>query len=187
MKVCVATLSSISTYSQGKKIQEKKRPKEADADFEARIWKERAHWTEDGRLVIPPEQFSFAIKDMARTLRIRIEGKGHSEYGKLFMAGILITDGIVTEYTRDTVPHWTGSMHAQGKRGGGSRVDRTFPMVPKWRGDLTVYILDDQIPQDIFERVLNECGKLAGVGRYRPSQGGTNGRFRVEKCVWSEQ
>lgn len=37
-------------------------------------------------------------------------------------------------------------------------VDRTFPVVPKWGGVLEIYILDDEIPKDVSERVLHECG-----------------------------
>ena len=35
---------------------------------------------------------------------------------------------------------FTGSMNADGKRGSGKRVDRTFPVVPKWGGVLEIYI-----------------------------------------------
>jgi len=187
MKVCRATIESISPYSASRKHAEEKGEKESHADFEQRTWREKAHYTDDGHVLIPPESFSFAIKAMASRLRIRIPGKGQSEYGKLFTAGILITDGLVCKETRETVASFTGSMNADGKRGSGKRVDRTFPVVPKWGGVLEIYILDDEIPKDVFERVLHECGKLNGVGRYRPAQGGTNGRFKVTKFEWSEQ
>ena len=173
MKVCKAQLESISPYSVSRLHREPKR--------------EKAHYAPDGHVMIPTESFAFAIKAMASRLRIRIPGKGQSEYGKLFTAGILITDGIVLPETRDTVVSWTGSMNADGKRGSGKRVDKTFPMIPKWSGELIVYVLDDEIPRDVFERVLNETGKLNGVGRYRPAQGGTNGRFRVVSIKWSEE
>jgi hypothetical protein len=164
-----------------------KKDKESHADYEDRTWREKCHYADDGHVLIPPESFSFAIKAMASRMRIRIPGKGQSEYGKLFTAGILITDGIACKETRETVSHWTGSVHADGKRGSGSRVMRTFPVVPKWAGKLEVYVLDDNIPKDVFENVVSETGKLNGVGRYRPAQGGTNGRFKATKFEWREE
>lgn len=187
MKVCYAQLSSISPYSASKMLPDTKGKKESHADYDQRIWRDKAHYDDAGRLVIPPESFSFAIKAMAARMRLRIPGKGNSEYGKLFLAGILVTDPVPTKYTRDTVPSWAGNMHANGVRGNGKRVWRTFPIVPEWSGELCVYVLDDEIPKDVFERVLDECGKLNGVGRYRPAQGGTNGRFRVNSVRWAEQ
>lgn len=185
MKVCNVTIASISPYSASRMHMTNKGAKESHADYEERTWREKAHYTDDGHVLIPPEAFSFAIKAMASRLRMRIPGKGQSEYGKLFTAGILITDGLVLPETRDTVLSWSGNMNADGKRGSGKRVWRTFPHVPKWGGTLEVNILDDEIPKDVFERVVVECGKLNGVGRYRPAQGGTNGRFKVTKFEWS--
>jgi hypothetical protein len=177
----------MAPYSASRKHNEPKGDKESHADYEVRTWREKCHYTDNGHVVIPPESFSFAIKAMASRLRIRIPGKGQSEYGKLFTAGILIVDGLVLPETRDTVLSWSGSMNADGKRGSGKRVDRTFPMIPKWGGTLEIFVLDDEVPKDVFERVMNDCGKLNGVGRYRPAQGGTNGRFKVTKFKWSEQ
>lgn len=187
MRICTITMESLSPYSASRQHMTPKGDKESHADYEERTWREKAYYNDDGRVVIPPESFSFAIKAMASRLRIRIPGKGQSEYGKLFTAGILITDGLVLKETRDTVQSWSGSMNADGKRGSGKRVWRTFPHVPKWGGSIEVYVLDDEIPKDVFERVCNECGKLNGVGRYRPAQGGTNGRFKITSFKWSEQ
>lgn len=187
MRTCKITVESMAPYSASRKHNEPKRDKESAADHDARTWRERCHFADDGHVMIPPESFSFALKAMAQRLRMKIPGKGNSEYGKLFVAGILITDGLVLPETRDTVLSWTGSMNADGKRGSGTRVDRTFPMIPKWGGDVLVYVLDDAIPKDVFEYVAKQCGMLNGVGRYRPAQGGTNGRFACKKFTWSEQ
>ena len=187
MKEVTFTIESISPYSASRKHDApKKNDKEGPADYDARTWREKCHYTDDGNVIIPPEAFSFAIKATAQKLQLKIPGKGTAKYGGRFLSGILITDGLVLPETRDTLKSWTGSMNADGRRGSGKRVDRTFPMIHKWGGSITCYILDDEIPKDIFERVVHECGKLNGVGRYRPAQGGTNGRFRVTKFVWKE-
>jgi len=45
---------------------------------------------------------------------------------------------------------------------------------------LIVHILDDSIPEDVFGKVVNDCGLFNGFGRYSPRVGGHNGRFTVE-------
>lgn len=188
MRTVAMTIESISPYSASRQhMTPKIRDKETPADYEERTWREKCHYTDDGHVVIPAEAFSFGLKATAQKLRLKIPGKGNSEYGKLFLAGLLITDGLVLPETRDTVLSWSGSMNADGKRGSGKRVWRTFPHIPKWGGTVLVYVLDDAIPADVFEMVAIECGKLNGVGRYRPAQGGTNGRFRVTQFEWASQ
>lgn len=187
MRLCVMSCESLSPYSASRQHFTPKKDKESPADYEDRTWREKAHYTDDGHVVIPPESFSFGLKAMASRLRMKIPGKGNSEYGKLFLAGILITDGVILPETRDTVQSWTGSMNADGKRGSGTRVQRTFPHIPKWKGDVHVHILDDAIPKDVFEYVAKQFGLLNGVGRYRPAQGGTNGRLKITRFQWSEQ
>ena len=188
LRVCTMTIESVSLYSASRQhFTPKLDKKETPQDYEERTWREKCHYNDDGHVVIPPESFSFAIKAMAARLRMKIPGKGNSEYGKLFLAGIMILDGLVCKETRETVQSWTGSMNADGKRGSGTRVLRTFPIIPKWGGDLQVYIGDESIPADVFEYVVQQAGMLNGVGRYRPAQGGTNGRFRVTKFKWESQ
>lgn len=188
LRVCTMTIESVSLYSASRqhgtpKIDEKETP----AAYEERTWREKCHYNDDGHVVIPAESFSFALKATASGLRMKIPGKGNSEYGKKFLAGILITDGLVCKETRETVLSWSGSMNADGKRGSGTRVWRTFPIIPKWGGDLQVYVLDEAIPDKVLQYVAEQCGLLNGVGRYRPAQGGTNGRFKVNKFKWESQ
>ena len=69
--------------------------------------------------------------------------------------------------------------HADGRRGSGKRVWRTFPVWEKWATTLVIHILDDSIPEDIFAKVLEAFGLFIGIGRYRPQNGGYLGRFIV--------
>ena len=75
--------------------------------------------------------------------------------------------------------------NADGVRGSGKRVFRTFPVIPVWSGVLDVMISDPDLPDAVFERVVIAAGRCQGVGRFRPEKGGSNGRFTVTKFEWA--
>ena len=77
--------------------------------------------------------------------------------------------------------------HANGKRGPGTRVNRLFPIIPNWKGDLHMRIFNDDIPQQVFEEFFEFAGLNIGIGRGRPATGcaAGNGRFRPVKFKWS--
>lgn len=74
--------------------------------------------------------------------------------------------------------------HADGKRGSGTRVPRTFPVIRQWHGKALFYVLDETITREVFQRYLEEAGKFIGVGRFRPRNGGFYGRFEVKSLDW---
>ena len=77
-----------------------------------------------------------------------------------------------------------GYGHADGKKGSGTRVARTFPVIHEWDGTAEVMILDESITKDVFTRYLEEAGKFIGIGRFRPRNGGFYGRFSVGEVLW---
>ena len=119
-------------------------------------------------------------------LRMRIPGKGQSEYGKHIKAGVLVTEPLHLGITKDAVPGEWLHMNADGKSGSGTRVLRCFPCIREWGGEVTYYVLDDTITRDAFEVHLRESGNFVGLGRFRPACGGFYGRFSVEKIAWKD-
>jgi hypothetical protein len=69
---------------------------------------------------------------------------------------------------------------SDGQRGGGKRVRKNFPAIDPWSGTVTVLVIDDEIPNEIFARVFHECGRFNGWGRFRPQTNGFYGRFIVK-------
>ncbi len=98
----------------------------------------------------------------------------------------MVVENIPLGIHKDEVERIVIPAHSGGKRTDGTRVFRSFPIIPEWSGVLQVYVLDDIITKDVFERVVRECGQFNGIGRYRPQNGGVNGRFKVLKLEWSE-
>lgn len=184
MKTATATLESSSPYSQSKHYKTPKLDKEGSADYEARTWRERMHSTPEGNVYIPPMAFKNCITEAAKFLGIQIPGKGKSTYTKHFEAGIIVTEGLTLPDKKDKVECEWLFVPADGKRGSGKRVEKCFPVIPMWQGDVSFFILDETITEGVFLSHLEEAGKFIGIGRFRPRNNGFYGRFEVKKLTW---
>ena len=187
MRVCTATLESLSPLCQSRFHNTPKLEKESHDDYEKRTWREKLRADDSGNVVIPPMSLKFAIDDAAKRLRMRIPGKGQSEYGKLLAGGVMVMDGLTLNVKKDDVEGQWLHLNADGRRGGGTRVMRCIPTIPKWKGEMVFYIIDDAIPNDVFEYHLNQAGMIVGIGQHRPGNGGFCGRFKVVKTKWTNQ
>lgn len=187
MKTAICTLKSTSPYSQGRYHESPKKDKELHKDYETRTWREKLHYLpETGQVFIPPMAFAVSVKEAAKYLNLQIPGKGKSTYTKNFDAGILVTEPLLIEANKDTVDCENVFVPADGRRGGTTRVMKSFPLIHKWAGKVTYYILDDIITEDVFKKVLEASGNLIGVGRFRPRNCGYYGRFEATKIEWNE-
>lgn len=184
MKKVIAELQSVSPYSQSKHYDVPKLDKERPDDYEKRTWRNRCHSDENGQIFIPPMAFKNCLSEAAKYLQIQIPGKGKSTFTKHFEAGILIMDPMPVGINIDDVKGETFFVPADGKRGGSKRVMRTFPVIPKWKINLTAYILDETITEEVFKYHLEQAGKFIGVGRFRPRNNGFYGRFEVLSIQW---
>lgn len=185
MKTAIATLKSLSPYSQSRYYDTPKLNKEGPKDYEARTWRDRLHATEEGNVYIPPMAFKNCLSEIAKFLGKQIPGRGKSSYTKHFEAGVLVTDPLVLAIKKDSVPGEWLHVPSDGVRGSGKRVLKCFPAIQEWSGDVTFYIFDDTITPEVFEEHLKEAGSFIGIGRFRPRNNGFYGRFTVEKVRWS--
>lgn len=184
LRTATVRLESLSAYSQSKRIWAKKEDNESHDDFEERSWKERLT-LKDGKVYIGPMSFKKALQGAAGMLGDKVPGQGGAaKFVKHFVAGVMITDGIVTDYTPDTVLSEKIGCNSKGKRGGSIDVARRFPMIPKWSGQLQFYIYDPHITSDVFRKHLEAAGLMIGVGRFRPENGGYLGTFRIVDFKW---
>jgi hypothetical protein len=184
MKKALCHLVSMSPYSQSKYISEKKSRDETHADFEKRAWPERCHWNESGNLYIPPMSFKNCLSEAAKYKSIQIPGKGKSTYTKHFEAGVLVVDPLELPITRENLQHEWLHVPSDGRRGGTTRVEKCFPLIPSWEGKVEFLVLDEIITQDVFTEHLQDAGSFIGMGRFRPRNNGFYGRFKVESVSW---
>ena len=185
MRKAICSLRSMSPYSQSKYIQEKKTRDETHADFEKRSWQQRCHWDDSGRVYIPPMSFKNCLSEAAKYKSIQIPGKGKSTYTKHFEAGVLVVDPLVLDVTKDTLQSEWLHVPSDGRRGGTTRVEKCFPLIPQWSGAVEFLILDEIITPEVFEEHLTDAGSFIGIGRFRPRNNGFYGRFKVEGIKWA--
>lgn len=194
MKTATVKLSSASPYSQSRLYTKNEVPpleKESAADYDMRNWRHHQHWDEKtGRVFLPPMALKNSLMEAAQYLGEKVPGKRNATWSKHFMAGVLVTDPVfIIDADGEPVMHdkttsETFPCHSDGKRGSGSRVMRTFPVVREWSGEAKFYVLDESITKDVFIHHLEESGKFIGVGRFRPRNGGFYGRFFCELLKW---
>ena len=185
MKTATVQLRGVSPYSQSKHYQTEKLQKESAKDYEARTWRDRMHATDDGHVFIPPMSFKNCLSEAAKFLSIQIPGKGKSTYTKHIEAGVLVTDALVLDVKKDEVPGEWLFVPADGVRGSGKRVEKCFPVIHEWKGEVTFHILDETVTEDVFKNILEQAGAFIGIGRFRPRNNGFYGRFKVESVKWN--
>lgn len=182
MKTATAHLVSISPYSQSRRISPRAGKETYDA-YEARCWRERLHVNSKGFVFIPPMSFKRSLETAAKFLRMRIPGKDKSEYGKHFMAGIIVVDGLELPIKAEACKFEDLLLSARGKKGE-MDVSKRMPFIPEWEGLVTYHIVDDTITEEVFEKHLKEAGNFIGLGRFRPEKGGFYGRYQVKEITW---
>lgn len=184
MHTVKALLKSVSPYSQSRHYETPKLDKENPRDYEERTWRGRMHVNEDGNVFIPPMAFKNCMAEAAKFLGIQIPGKGKERYTKHFEAGILCFEPLVLPLKADDVPGEWLFVPSDGKRGGGRRVSKCFPLIKEWEGEVEFVVLDDTITKDVFKEHLIEAGRLIGIGRFRPRNNGFYGRFEILEFAW---
>lgn len=189
MRICNVSMKSVTPYSQSKIVDQEIFPmkeKESHEEFDKRMWREKATYNGDGTVCIPAMALKMAVDEAVKRLNIGIAGRGKSTYTKFFVAGQICDSDVPIGIKKDDLEQITIWANADGVRGSGKRVKRRFPYVQQWHGTARFAILDDVIPNKVFEKAITEAGRLIGIGRFRPEKGGFLGRFEVAGFEWSE-
>lgn len=184
VKTVTTYLRSTSVYSQGKAIQTTRNPNEAHDEHDERCWRERIHTTHDGRVFLPPLAFKNAVVSVSRLLNDKIPGKRNQTYSKQFECGVIVPEGITLDLKVADVESERLFVPSDGKKGGGTRVFRRFPLIREWEGMLTWHVTAPAITKDVFYRYVEASGLLIGVGRFRVERGGYYGQFSLEEMDW---
>lgn len=188
MNIAKCKLKSVSAYSQSRPIQptdDDKKNRSHDEVDEA-LWRDRMHVTPEGLIFIPPMSFANSLKEAAKYLNVKIPGQRNATWTKHFEAGVMVPKPLVLRTKAVDVQCEKLFVPSDGKRGGGSRVWKRFPLIPDWSGTVEYIILDDKITPDIFDQVVRASGQFIGIGRFRPKNLGYYGRFSVEEITWLE-
>lgn len=180
MKTYKIGLEGTSPYSQSRHYVVDKLEKEGPDAYEQRTWRNRMHVTEDGYVFVPSTAFKNCLAEAAKFLSMQIPGKGKATYTKHFEAGIMVIDPVVLPMKAEDVKGEQLFVPPSGRRGDGKRVNKTFPFIPQgWKGEVTVYVVDETITANVLRQHMEEAGRLIGIGRFRPRNNGFYGRFDV--------
>jgi hypothetical protein len=192
MKICRAYVEGIpgSPYSPSAEHEEPKLERESHDDYDIRTWRHHCTIDAKGQVCIPAMAFKQCVDLGAQKLGDKVPGRRGATYKGFFTSGV-ITNGDVLIANGKVLTMKDAEMvkinaNSNGKRGSGSRVKRRYPVFPIWHGVVEFTIVDDIITQPVFEDTLKKSGMIVGIGRYRPANGGVNGRFRVTKFEWQD-
>jgi hypothetical protein len=183
MRIATIRVKGLTPYSQSRALQSDKNREETHDDFDKRIWQEHLHVGTDGVFFIPAVSIIQGMASAASYLGKggELKKKGQANWAENFRCGLAMARGPVIEGSPPRPERVY--CNADGKRGSGKRVWRTFPIFDEWSATFEIHILDDTIPEEVFIRVVNAFGLFIGIGRYRPQNGGYLGRFTVESLT----
>lgn len=188
MHQATVKIRGVAPYCQSKFHGEPKLNKEGSDAYERRTWSKKAHVNSDGNIVIPALALKNVASEIAKFLGMQIPGKGKSTYTKHFESGVLVFDDCVIDGVKidnGRVREQQMFVPADGRRGGGTRVMRSFPVIdPPWTTTVEYTIMDDVITEEVFKTHLQQAGQLIGLGAFRVRNNGIWGRFQVESMTW---
>lgn len=190
MKLAVEIVGT-SPYSPSKALlHEKPEANESHQTHNERVWKEHCHTNTKGEVTMPIFGLKAMLDGVAKYLGMKVEGGGKRTYSKIIQSGVifhggnpvLMVDGKpvnVKEMTIEDYGEWV-YCHSDGKRDGkAGRVSRLFPNFDKWSCKFEVEAIDPRITERVLTQHLVAAGRFNGIGRFRPQNGGTLGRFEV--------
>ena len=179
MFIAKCKVKSLTPISFSKKVLVPKEDHETAAQHEERTWKSRCHINGRGNVVIPSTFFTGALREGAKLLNKKVVGGGNNTYTKHFLVGARALNEVDLGVTPEQVNREDLFVPSDGMKGGGKRVDKTFPVVHEWEGTIKYLVTDDKIDPTTFKEALINTGINVGLGRFRPRNGGDKGMFKV--------
>lgn len=192
MKQCKITIKGLPTspYSQSAKYETPVLDRESADDYDTRTWRDHCTVNSDGIVCIPSMAIKQGLDRTAQKLAIKVPGRRGATFKSFFQSGVFCNANAPIKNGQWLKPEDGDCAliyaNADGVRGSGKRVWRRFPAFHDWHALIECVVVDDIITNPIFEQTFKAFGIIVGIGRFRPENGGINGRFRVEKFEWED-
>lgn len=192
MQASVATVSlvGIAPMTQSRAHDTPKLEGENAGDYDIRTWRNKLSTeTVNGTptVVINAHGVMQCIAAAAKYSKRQIPGQGKATWTAKFTAGITLMENPRLNIDPASVKEIIINANADGVRGSGKRVMRRFPVIPiGWSTTFDVYILDPIIGEQVFREMVELAGMFIGLGQFRPQNGGTNGRFKLDNLAWQD-
>jgi hypothetical protein len=134
--------------------------------------------------------FKQCIDTASYKLGMKVPGRRGAMFKSFFASGFICDHDVPISngraLSKDDAGMVTVSSNPSGQRGGGKRVPRRFPVFDKWHGVAEFTVIDDIVTREVFEHHVKAAGVVVGIGRFRPENGGMNGRFRAVRFEWED-
>jgi len=190
ISVATVTITGITAMTQSHQHGEPEFEQENKDAYDLRTWRLKLNTeVRDGRptIVIPGHGMHQSIAAAAKYSKRQIPGQGKATWTAKFKSGIMMDGHPSLNIDPESVGFISISANTDGIRGSGKRVLRRFPIIPMgWTTTFDVHVLDPIIIEPIFNEMVALAGVFIGLGQFRPENGGTNGRFKVNKIVWAD-
>jgi hypothetical protein len=180
-------IRGLSPYSQSRPHDDEREPGEGYDDYRERTWRSYLHVDKSGEVFIPPGAIKNCVAEAAKFMNISVPGKGKSTYTKHVEAGTACVRPVALGIRADDVDNENLFLPADGKRGSGTRVWKTYPIIREWGGEVEIIVLDETVLQTsratqnpVLQDIVEGAGQYIGLGRFRPRNNGYYGRFTVE-------
>lgn len=177
MKLVLVTLKSTSPYSQSRMHDTPKLEKESHEAYELRTWREKCTANDAGEICIAATALKKSLDTAAQLLGRKVPERRGKTFKDFFKSGVVCQENVPLGVLKSEVAAVDVNCHVDGNSNSGKRVKRRFPLVPEWSGLATFVIYDDTVTPDEFKKHLEAAGRFVGIGRWRPQNGGLNGRF----------
>lgn len=99
--------------------------------------------------------------------QFKMKGSGKKTYKDLFKGNVFVKPEYIVHDIQKWVPHQTTVVIPATK----GRINRYRPLLENWSLSFTIEILDDRIDETILKTVLDEAGRINGLGDWRPRFG----------------
>jgi hypothetical protein len=86
--------------------------------------------------------FKMALDSCAKLLGHKIPGRRNATWTKHFLSSVLVSDDVPTGVRKEDVRGERVYVNADGVRGNGKRVWRTFPVIDAWEASVTFHVAD---------------------------------------------
>ena len=177
------SLESITPLSWSRYLEDARKPGESHDDCDERTWRDKIWATKDGDVYIPGICIHKAIVAAAGKAALGAPGKGQRKIKGYLESGIMVPDDMLLGVKVDEMQSVRLHVPSDGKKGGGTRVPRRFPLIDAWTGEGTILVLDDYLVAHtpLIKEAFEYAGVINGLGRWRPQREGQFGRFKVTR------
>jgi hypothetical protein len=154
--------------------------------YEERTWREKCHYDENGIIYVPAMAFKQCLDAAATRLSIPDPDSKKARLTKFFVSDVFCEQNMSIGIKKDEIGFVRINAHVDGNRTSGKRVLRTLPQTPQWQGVTSFVVLEPKINHDVFTKVIKYAGRSIGVGQFRPSNGGLNGRYEITNIKFED-